>query len=80
MIVDNHPSLANEFPEYKDVIHTLKMNDMHFAKLFEEYNNLDREIVRLEEGVEHAGDVELDTLKKQRLQLKDELFTILKAA
>lgn len=80
MIVENHPSLANEFPEFKDAIHELKMHNAHFAKQFEAYNSLDRDILRFEEGVENVGDAELETLKKQRLHLKDELFAMLKAA
>lgn len=80
MIVENHPSLVNEFPEFKETIHTLKMNDAHFAKQFDAYNTLDREILRVEEGVENAGDADLENLKKQRLVLKDELYAMLKAA
>jgi uncharacterized protein YdcH (DUF465 family) len=80
MHVENHPSLANEFPEFKEKIHTLKIDNAHFAKLFEEYNHLDREIIRIEEGVEHAGDFDLETLKKKRLGLKDELYRMLVAA
>lgn len=79
MQVENHPSLANEFPEFKDKIHTLKMENAHFAKLFDEYNTLDREIIRIEEGVEHAGDADLEGLKKQRLAKKDELYRMLTA-
>lgn len=56
------------------------MNDAHFAKQFDAYNALDREILRIEEGVENAGDADLENLKKQRLALKDELYTMLKAA
>lgn len=80
MIVDNHPSLANEFPAFKDAIHTLKMSNAHFAKQFEAYNDLDRDILRLEEGIENAGDADLEQLKKQRLALKDELYAMLTAA
>lgn len=80
MIIENHPSLANEFPEFKDAIHTLKMNNAHFTKQFDAYNKLDREILRIEEGVENAGDADLENLKKQRLSLKDELYAMLKAA
>lgn len=79
MHIENHPSLANEFPEFKDKIHTLKTENAHFAKLFEEYNTVDREIIRIEEGVEHAGDFDLESLKKKRLSLKDELYQMLKA-
>jgi uncharacterized protein YdcH (DUF465 family) len=80
MHVENHPSLANEFPEFKEKIHTLKMENAHFAKLFEEYNIADTEILRIENGAEHAGDFDLETIKKQRLHLKDQLYSMLTAA
>jgi len=80
MHVENHPSLANEFPEFKDKIHTLKMENAHFAKLFEEYNAADTEILRIENGAENAGDFDLETIKKQRLHLKDQLYSMLTAA
>jgi hypothetical protein len=80
MQVENHVSLANEFPEYKDKIHTLKMDNAHFAKLFDEYNAADSEILRIESGAEHAGDFDLEGIKKQRLQLKDQLYSMLTAA
>jgi hypothetical protein len=31
MTIERH-SLAKELPEYRDQIHTLKMNDNHFAR------------------------------------------------
>ena len=78
MRIDNHPSsLADEFPELKDKIHTLKMDNAHFARLFEQYNDRDREIVRIEVGVENAGDFGLEGLKKQRMLLKDQLYNML---
>jgi hypothetical protein len=80
MQVENHVSLANEFPEFKDNIHTLKMENAHFAKLFDEYNAADAEILRIESGAEHAGDLDLEGIKKQRLHLKDQLYAMLTAA
>lgn len=77
--VDNH-SLAQDLPEYREAIHTLKMNDAHFSRLMEEYEVLDKEIVRIEQGVEHAPDLELDGMKLKRVQLKDELLGLLKKA
>jgi uncharacterized protein YdcH (DUF465 family) len=77
MQVENHVSLANEFPEFKDKIHTLKMENAHFAKLFDEYNTADSEILRIESGAEHAGDFDLEGVKKQRLHLKDQIYTML---
>jgi len=35
---------------------------------------LDKEIVRVEQGLEHRTDEELETLKMQRVRLKDDLY------
>lgn len=75
--VDNHP-LGREFPEFKDRIHSLKTGDAHFSRLFDEYEAVDRDIVRAEQGVEHRGDFDLEELKKKRLALKDQLYALLK--
>lgn len=75
-LVDNHP-LARDLPNYKKQIHTQKMENRHFANLLEKYEALDKEIVRIEQGVEHRDDLTLDGMKSQRVQLKDELVEIL---
>ena len=72
-----HHRLALEFPEFKDTIHTLKMANAHFAKLFDEYTDTDKAINRAENGVEHLADAALETLKKVRSHLKDQLFQLL---
>ena len=76
--VDHHP-LARDLPEYKQDIHDLKTNDNHFSRLLERYEALDKEIVRAEQGLEHRPDLELDGLKMQRVELKDELAGLLRA-
>ncbi len=78
MIQDHHP-LAKDFPEFKDKIHALKTSNTHFARLEREYEDLDKAIVRLETGVEHASSTELEQKKQQRVTLKDELYNMLKA-
>ena len=78
MQVEHHP-LALEFPEHKDTIHTLKMANAHFAKLFDEYTDTDKAINRAENGVEHLADAALETLKKVRMHLKDQLFQLLQS-
>lgn len=77
--VDNHP-LARDLPEHKDTIHVLKMNDAHFAKIMEEYEVLDKGIVRAEQGLEHIADLELDGMKMKRVQMKDDLLAHLQKA
>jgi uncharacterized protein YdcH (DUF465 family) len=70
--------LVHELPEYKDRIHELKMSNNHFAKLFENYHEVDHEIHRIEEGNETPSDEYTEELKKKRLLLKDELLEIIK--
>lgn len=75
--VDNH-SLAQDLPEYREIIHELKMNDAHFARMLVEYEKLDKQIVRSEQGLELVQD--LDELKLKRVQLKDDLVGYMKKA
>ncbi|MEL0082475.1 MAG: YdcH family protein [Gammaproteobacteria bacterium] len=76
-MTDKH-DLIHEFPEYRDAIHTLKMEDRHFARLFNEYHEVDQEIVRIENGAQASSDDYLEDRKKTRLRLKDELFSMLR--
>ena len=78
--MQNHHPLILEFPEHKDKIHDLKVNNSHFRRLAFEYEGIDKAIVRAEQGIEILGDDYLDTLKKERLALKDLLFGMLRAA
>lgn len=79
MTLEKH-DLHHEFPEFKDEIRHLKMNDAHFARLFNEYHQRDHEVHRIESGAENTSDNYLETQKKQRLLLKDQLFSMLKKA
>ncbi len=69
------------FPEYRDLISQLKQTDAHFAKIFDKHNELDQEIINLENDpvASISRETEIDTLKKEKLALKDELFKILEA-
>ena len=75
---DHHP-LAQDFPELKDKIHALKLSSSHFARLEREYEDIDKEIVRLEAGIEHASSSDIDQRKLRRVALKDELYALLTA-
>lgn len=78
--MQNHHPLVDEFPEHKDTIHRLKVDNPHFRRLAFEYEGVDKAIVRAEQGIESPGDNYLETLKKERLQLKDLLFGMLQAS
>jgi hypothetical protein len=68
------------FPEYRDLITQLKHNDLHFTKLFDRHNEIDQKIKNIETNAEQATDAEIETLKKEKLNLKDQLYSILTKA
>ena len=78
MEVQQH-DLHHEFPEFKDAIHRLKTGNHHFAKLFDEYHRVNKDIRRIEENEEPVTDAAIGDMKKQRLLLKDELHPMLRA-
>lgn len=78
MQIEKH-TLLNDFPEHHHTIRHLKMNDTHFAKLFEQYHELDSEVHGIEEGPQGVSDEYLEGLKKRRLQLKDELYQLIQS-
>ena len=79
MLNEKH-DLIHELPEHKETIHNLKMTDNHFARLFDEYHEVDHEIHRIETGVETPSDDYVEEKKKQRLHLKDQLLKMIKEA
>jgi uncharacterized protein YdcH (DUF465 family) len=62
------------FHEYRDEISQLKQNDAHFAKIFEKHNELDSQIEKAEKNEIILTDLELETLKKEKLLVKDEVY------
>ena len=69
--------LAEVFPHAVDQMHALKISDGHFARLFDGYHELNREIHRIESGIEPTADEVLETLKKKRLSLLDQIRDML---
>ncbi|CUU73346.1 YdcH family protein [Campylobacter hyointestinalis] len=63
--------------EYRDLITELKGKNARFDSIFEKHNELDQRIKDIEEGRERADSFELETLKKEKLRLKDEAYAIL---
>jgi uncharacterized protein YdcH (DUF465 family) len=68
------------FPEYRDLITRLKTTDRHFPGVFEKHNELDQTIRNMETGIEPATHLAIESLKKEKLALKDELYQILRKA
>ncbi len=72
--------LAEEFPEYSTKMLELKMSDPHFARRFDEYHNVNRQVHRSETNVEPVSDNVMIDLHKLRMTLKDEIYAILRDA
>jgi uncharacterized protein len=69
--------LTEEFPDQRERITALKTTNGHFARLAEEYNEVNRAIHRIETRVEPTSEDVEEELKRQRVRLKDEIFQML---
>ncbi|MDN3616277.1 YdcH family protein [Vibrio gallaecicus] len=72
MLGENH-SLLSEFPEMKDAITSLVKTDEVFASDMAKYDELDKEIRKLELDGSPIDDGEMHQLKHDRAVLKDSL-------
>ncbi len=73
MLIEKH-DFHHEFTEYYDRTYELKASNSHFVRLFNEYHDINREIRRIEEGVENSSNEYIEELKKKRLLYKDKLY------
>lgn len=69
--------LHDDFPELADRIHEMKTGDAHFSKLHDEYHEINRAVHRAETDVEPTTDEHLEEMRKTRMALKDQLYTML---
>lgn len=75
-----HHDLLHEFPEHRDRIHDLKVSDAHFARLFDEYHQVTKDVERMESEIEAVCTQTEETAKLRRLHLKDQLHGMIIAA
>lgn len=71
--------LHEEFPDKVAQIHALKQSDAHFARLAEDYHEINRAVHRAETNVTPMEDLAMVELRKQRAMLKDQIWGILSA-
>ncbi len=72
-----HHDLVHELPEHRQKIHELKLEDAHFARLFDEYHMVTKEVEHLENEGVPVSDEDFELRKKKRVQLKDRLYSML---
>ncbi len=68
------------FPEYRDLITRLKGEGTNhrFLHLFDRHTELDHQVKALEDHDAGGIHTEIETLKKEKLRVKDELYAILR--
>jgi len=71
--------LAEEFPGKVEQIAALKQSDAHFARLADEYHEINRAVHRAETDVEPTDDLHMNDMRKQRMALKDQIWAALSA-
>jgi uncharacterized protein YdcH (DUF465 family) len=69
--------LRDEFPEETRFIEQLTRTNHHFRQLVTRYDEINQDIHRIESEEQPTTDEVLERLKKQRLELKDEIAAIL---
>ena len=71
--------LQEEFPDFAEAISALKTQDAHFARMAEEYHDVNRRIHRAETNIDPMEDLAMIELRKERGALKDKLYAMIKA-
>lgn len=69
--------LAEEFPDKAELMSQLKQSDAHFARLSDEYHEINRTVHRAETNIEPMEELAEVELRKKRAALKDEIWAIL---
>lgn len=76
----HHHTIGDEFPEYKEQIHTLKTSNAHFQSLLAKWEEVDKQIARAESRIELMSEEQEEQLRRKRLALKDEIYVMLSKA
>ena len=65
------------FPEYRDLTLKLRDDDPEFSLMYQQHLQLDDQIKRLSNDAILAQSEDLEALKRQKLQFKDEMYRYL---
>jgi len=70
--------ILEEFPDLSGIIATMKESDPKFATLLSHYDKTDKKIYGIETQSRPVTDEYVDFLKKERVKLKDNLYSMIK--
>ena len=77
-MLSEHHDIDHEFPEFHQKLEALVAADAEFAAQVAKHDKIDNEIRELEEMGQPIADEEIEKMKYQRAQLKDEIYAKLK--
>ena len=69
--------LHEEFPEHAAKMSELKSSDAHFAKMFEDYHELNHKVHLAETNLPPRSELSETDLRKLRAHLKDQIYAYL---
>ncbi len=69
--------ILEEFPQLSGTITNMKQNDPQFATLLSRYDETDKKIYGIEAKSRPVSDDYVEFLKKERLALKDRLYSMI---
>ncbi|PVA12104.1 hypothetical protein DC366_03025 [Pelagivirga sediminicola] len=69
--------LAAEFPDKAEQISKMEQTSAHFARLTEQYDEVNRIVHKAETNVEPMDDMAESEMRKKRAALKDEIYQML---
>lgn len=72
--------LHAEFPADIEILHNLKLKDPRISQLADDYHALNKDIQRIESGIEASSDERLEEYKKRRLMMLDEVSAMIDRA
>ncbi len=72
--------LHEEFPDAVHLMHSLKLTSEGFARLSDDYHDINYRIHRIETEIDIVPEAMMEDLKRTRLHLKDQIAAHLAAA
>jgi len=77
-MLSEHHDIDHEFPEYHTRLEALVAVDVDFATLVKSHDKLDDEIRELEERGLPIADENIEAMKFERAELKDQIYAKLR--
>lgn len=72
-------TLQEEFPHDLEKLHELKVSNAHFARLLQDYDEVNDKVHRAETRIDLMTEAEEEALRRQRTLVKDEIARMLRA-